>query len=81
LGHSYSSHNFLLVPDKIWIAHAYVFPSLPRSMINLDLTIAFTYQNTVDAVLVQGDHPVQATDLVVSHSAAFDVVRRGIKLG
>ncbi len=56
-----------------------VFPSLLRSII-VDKS-AFTYQNTVDAVLVQGDHPVQAPDLVVSHDAAFDVVRRGVKLG
>ena len=33
-------------------------------------------KDAVDAVLIQGDHPVETADLVVSHFAMLDVMRR-----
>ena len=32
-------------------------------------------QDTVDPVLVEGDHPVKAADLVVPHLTALDIQR------
>lgn len=36
-------------------------------------------QDAVDAVLVEGYHPVEATDLVVTHLATLDVRRGGFE--
>ena len=39
----------------------------------------FISENSVDAVLEQADHPVEAADLVVAHRAVLDVRRRLVK--
>lgn len=39
-----------------------------------------TDQNSVDAVLVERDHPVESADLVVAKLPVLDVVRRFVEL-
>lgn len=39
----------------------------------------FIGQNSVDAILVQRDHPVEAAHLIVAHFTALDVVWRFLK--
>ena len=39
-----------------------------------------SHQDSVDAVLVQRDHPVEASDLVVAQLSVLDEVRRVVEL-
>jgi len=41
--------------------------------LSIKCTHHFISKNSIDAVLIQIDHPVEATDLVVSHLAVLDV--------